>query len=62
MVCPGNMCMATLHKGDNDIIIKIMTDHEHWYDHVPKLAGTDRREAKVSHFSESTSADRQSHP
>ena len=21
MVCLGNMCMATLHKGDNDIII-----------------------------------------
>ena len=24
MVCPGNMCMATLHKGDNDIIIIII--------------------------------------
>jgi len=24
MVCPGNMCMVTLHKGDNDIIIIIV--------------------------------------
>ena len=24
MVCPGNMCMATLHKGDNDIVIVII--------------------------------------
>ena len=24
MVCPGNMCMATLHKGDNDVIIIII--------------------------------------
>jgi len=24
MVCPGNMCMATLHKGDNDRIIIII--------------------------------------
>jgi len=23
MVCLGNMCMATLHKGDNDAIIII---------------------------------------
>jgi len=23
MVCPGNMCMATLHNGDNDAIIII---------------------------------------
>ena len=24
MVCLGNMCMATLHKGDNDAIIIII--------------------------------------
>ena len=24
MVCPRNMCMDTLHKGDNDIIIIII--------------------------------------
>ena len=24
MVCLGNMCMATLHKGDNDVIIIII--------------------------------------
>jgi hypothetical protein len=24
------------------IIIIIMSDHEHWYDHVPKLVETDR--------------------
>ena len=29
------------------IIIIIMADHEHWYDHVPKLVETDR-EAKVA--------------
>ena len=25
MVCPRNMCMATLHKEDNDVIIIIIT-------------------------------------
>jgi len=24
MICSGNMCMATVHKGDNDIIIIII--------------------------------------
>ena len=24
MVCPGNMCVATLHKGDNDAIVIII--------------------------------------
>ena len=24
MVCPGSMCVATLHKGDNDVIITII--------------------------------------
>ena len=52
MVCLGNMCMATLHKGDNDaiiiiiiIIIGVKLDNEH--DHVPKPVET-RHEGKVT--------------
>ena len=40
MVCLRNMCMATLNKGDNDIIIIIIInvklENKHWYNFVTK--------------------------
>jgi len=24
MVCPGNMCMATVHRGDNNVVVVVV--------------------------------------